>query len=217
MSNITERISDVNRLNKLVRTMLNLAMVDIKKAGISAEVFETYRTQERQNYLYCTGRTVKECVSEGINKEFASKYCTPEKGEITWTLTSQHTQTKAVDLVPKIKGKLTWDNAAKEQQTIVKIMSAYGFECGANWKNYKDSCHYQVKGNFGKIFNANNNTTYVTEVIQRALNKKVNAGLTVDGIWGKKTTQAVNKFRKSQRYLTAFGQIGAVAFTALMK
>lgn len=217
MSNITDRISDVNKLNILVRTMLRLAMADITKAGITAAVFETYRSQDRQNFLYCTGRTAKECISAGIKKEFANKYCTPAKNEVTWTLSSQHSQNKAVDLVPKINGKLTWDSTKKEQQTIVKIMAAYGFECGANWVKNKDSCHYQVKGKFGSVFSTNNNTTYVTAVIQRALNKKVNAGLVVDGIWGKKTTEAVNKFRKSQKYLTAFGQIGAIAFTNLMK
>lgn len=217
MSNLTDRNKDVKKLNKLVQTMLSLAMEDIKKAGVTGVVFETYRTQERQNYLYCQGRTVNECVSAGIKRDFAVKYCTPNKGEITWTLKSQHTLNKAVDVVPIINGKLTWDHNAEEQLKIVSTMAAYGFECGTNWEKNRDSCHYQVKGSFTNVFNEKNNTVYVTKVIQKALNRKIKAGLVVDGIWGKKTTEAVNKFRKSQKYKTAFGYIGPVAFKALMR
>lgn len=215
--NLTERYDDVNKLNKLVRTMLRLALEEINKSGVKASVFETYRTQERQNYLYCQGRTVRECEAVGIKKEFATKYCTPEKNQITWTIKSVHTRKKAVDVVPKINGKLTWSHTAKEQTKIVSIMAAYGFECGTNWKKNRDSCHYQVKGDFTSAFTQKNNTTYVTKVIQKALNKKIKAGLVVDGVWGNKTTAAVNKFRKSQGYKTALGQIGAEAFEALVK
>lgn len=217
MSSLTERNSDVNDLNKLVKAMLSLALADIKKAGVSVVVYETYRSQSRQDYLYCQGRTVKECIKVGIRKEFAMKYSSPEKKECTWTVNSQHIQRKAVDLVPKINGKLTWSHTAHEQLTIVNIMASYGFECGTNWVKNRDSCHYQVKGDFGNIFNEKHNTIYVTKVIQNALNKKMNAGLVVDGSWGKKTTDAVNAFRRAQGYRTAFGQIGAKAFTALMK
>ncbi|HWT75839.1 MAG TPA: M15 family metallopeptidase [Mobilitalea sp.] len=217
MSRLTEQCKDVKKLNKLVQTMLLLAMADIQKAGVTAVVYETYRTQDRQIYLYCQGRSVKECIIDGIDKALAMQYCSPEKNQITWTLDSVHTTHKAVDLVPKMNGKLAWDHTTKEQLTIINAMAKYGFECGINWGTNKDSCHYQVKGAFNNVFTEKKNTTYVTQVIQKALNQKMNAGLVVDGIWGKKTTAAVNKFRKSQGYKTAFGQIGVIAFEALMK
>ncbi len=214
---VTTRYSDVNKLNKLVQTMLKLALADIKKSGVEAVVYETYRTQDRQNYLYCQGRTVAECVSAGISKKFAQQYSKPEKNKVTWTLKSMHTQKKAVDVIPVINGKLTWTHTAKEQLTIVKIMSSYGFECGVNWSKVKDATHYQVNGNFTSLFDEKHNNTYVTKAIQAALNRKIKAGLKVDGVWGKQTTDAVNKFRKSMKYKTALGQLGAVGLEALLK
>ena len=188
-----------------------IELKDIKAAGVDAVVFETYRPQERQNYLYCLGRTVEEAVAKGINKKFAVQYCNPKAGESTWTLNSVHKSCKAIDVVPRIKGKLTWSHTAKEQLIIVKCMARYGFECGTNWTTNRDSCHYQVKGTFTNIFCKGFTTTYVTKVIQKAL------GIEEDGSWGKQTTKAVNDFRKSMGYKTALGQIGAEAFKALMK
>lgn len=39
------------------------------------------------------------------------------------------------------------------------------------------------------------NTTYVTKVIQKALNNKIDAKLIVNGLWDDKTTDTVDEFR----------------------
>jgi len=217
MNELIERHTDTKQLNDLVQVLLRLALTDIKKAGITAVVYETYRSQARQNYLYCMGRSVNECVSAGIDKTFAMKYCNSQKNECTWTLNSEHSMHKAIDLVPKINGKLTWSFTAPEQISIVNVMTSYGFECGTNWKQNRDSCHYQVKGDYNHVFSSKYTTIYITKVIQKALNKKVNTNLIVDGIWGNKTTIAVDKFCKSKGYKTAQGQLNAVALEALLK
>lgn len=220
MSNLTTTCRDINELNILVKTMLELALADIKSQGINPLVVETYRSQERQNYLYCQGRTISECTAKGINSTFAKAYCTPKVGKVTWTLNSIHISRKAVDVVPQrvINGKMTaiWNTKDPQTQAIIKTMEKYGFEAGANWTTTPDSPHFQVKGNFTNVFTHAYNTSYITKVIQIALNKKIKAALTVDGKWGQKTSDAVNKFRKAMCYKTAKGQMGAAALKELL-
>lgn len=217
MSKVTEQCRDLKELNPLVRVMLELALADIKKQGVNPLVVETYRSQGRQNYLYCQGRTIAECTAKGITTTFATAYCCPKANKVTQTLNSLHKSRKAVDVVPQrvVKGKMTaiWNVKDKETQIIIKTMQKYGFEAGANWASNPDSPHFQVKGDFTTVFMQGQNTTYVTKAIQTALNKRVNAGLKVDGLWGTKTTEAVNKFRAKQKY--PYPDNGKLAVTAL--
>ncbi|MDF2941484.1 MAG: peptidase and DD-carboxypeptidase VanY/endolysin [Herbinix sp.] len=214
MNKLLEICNDTNKLNGLVKAMLELALADIKKQGVNPLVIETYRPQDRQNYLYCQGRTIAECTAKGIKSSFAKTYCNPSANIITKTLNSVHTSRKAVDIVPQriVNKKMTaiWNVKDPQTQIIIKTMQKYGFEAGANWDTFVDSPHFQVKGDFTIQFDNKHNTPYVTGVIQKALNLKV------DKSWGKTTTAAVNKFRKSMGYKTALGQIGADAYRALM-
>jgi peptidoglycan L-alanyl-D-glutamate endopeptidase CwlK len=215
VANIPERCNDIRELNKLVKAMLELALKDIRKQGVNPLVVETYRAQQRQNYLYCQGRTIAEATAKGINKSFAEAYCNTKAGKVTWTLNSVHKSRKAVDVVPQrsINGKMTaiWNTKDPETQIIIKTMLKYGFEAGANWVSNPDSPHFQVKGDFTSVFKKGHTTVYVTRAIQKALS------ITADGIWGSKTTEAVNKFRKAMGYKnTTNGQLGVIAFTDLM-
>jgi len=211
---IPERCNDINQLNKLVKVMLGLAIADIKTYGINPLIVETYRPQERQNYLYCQGRTVAECTTKGINSAFAQAYCNPHIGKVTWTLNSVHKSRKAVDIVPQrvINGKMTaiWDSKDPQTRIIIRTMEKYGFEAGANWTTSPDSPHFQVKGSFTNVFDASHTTPYVTYAVQNAL------GINPKGKWDAKTTEAVNNFRKAQEYKTAVGQLGAVALKTLL-
>ncbi len=204
MSNVTVSCRDPFELNALVRVMLELALADIKRQGVNPLVTETYRPQERQNYLYCQGRTIAQCTAKGITSTFAKAYSNPGVGQKTWTLNSVHTTRKAVDVIPQrvVNGKMTAIYNTKDPQTqiIIKTMQKYGFEAGANWTTTPDSPHFQVKGNFTNAFKPGENTIFVTKAIQAALNKKINAGLDVDGKWGAATTVAVNVFRKYMGY-----------------
>lgn len=221
MSNVTSSCRDTKELNKLVQVMLELAIAEIKAQGVDPLVVETYRPRERQNYLYCQGRTVAECTAKGISSAFAKAYCNPTVGKKTWTLNSVHKSRKAVDMVPQrlVNGKMTaiWNTKDPQTQIIIKTMQKYGFEAGANWTTTPDSPHFQVKGSFSSVFKQGTNTTYVTKAIQSALNKKIKAGLTVDGAWGAATTAAVNSFRKHMGYKnTTSGQLGKDALRDLL-
>jgi peptidoglycan L-alanyl-D-glutamate endopeptidase CwlK len=214
MVKLPERCSDLQQLNKLVRVMLVLALKDIRKQMVNPLIVETYRPQERHNYLYCQGRTVAECVAKGINQAFASAYCNPKSGKVTWTLNSVHKTRKAVDVVPQrvVNGKMTaiWNTADPQTQIIIKTMQKYGFEAGANWTKTPDSPHFQVKGEFTNIFDRNHNTVYVTKAIQTALD------IDPDGKWGEDTDNAVIAFRKSQQYSVITPILGADALKALL-
>jgi len=220
MNKLPERCSDLKELNKMVRTMLELAIADIKSQGVNPLVVETYRQQQRQNYLYCQGRTIYEAVIKGINNAFATAYCSPKSGKITWTLNSVHKSRKAVDVVPQrlVNGKMVaiWNTKDPQTQIIIRTMQKYGFEAGANWTSSPDSPHFQVKGDFTTVFDAKHTTPYVTRAIQTKLNELKCNNLTVNGIWTPATTEAVNVFRKCMGYKTANGQLGAEAFKELM-
>jgi peptidoglycan L-alanyl-D-glutamate endopeptidase CwlK len=210
-------IRDLKELNPLVDLAVSLAMSEMKHNGIEPLVTETFRPQERQNYLYCQGRTIDECVAKGIDIAFATKYCNTGAREVTWTLDSVHTSKKAVDLIPQRDGKAIYDVNDSQTRQVIAIMTKYGFEAGANWKSNKDSPHFQMKGNFSTSFSKEHTTKYVTMAIQTALNKRINAGLKVDGAWGDKTTKAVNDFREKMKYSAINGAIGMGAYVDLMK
>ena len=181
MSNI-DQCRDIEELNLLCQILLKKALEDIKATGINPLVVETYRSQVRQNYLYEQGRT--------------------RPGEkVTKTLSSVHTLRNAVDVVPQriIDGKMTaiWNANDKETKKIIFFMQKYGFEAGANWSTNPDSPHFQIKGvsKTAKSYSLTNTNSFITKMIQKALNDKINAKLIVDGKWGANTTKAVNKFR----------------------
>lgn len=221
MAKVTDQCRDVRELNPLVETMLNLAIKEIIKQGVTPLIVETYRSQERQNYLYCQGRTIAQCTAKGINRQFAEAYCNPKGQVVTWTLDSVHKSRKAVDVVPqrKINGKMTaiWNVNDKQTQIIIKTMQKHGFEAGANWASNPDSPHFQMKGNFTTAFSSANTTPWVTRAVQTKLNERECNKLDVDGAWGKATTEAVNRFRVCLGYDLVNGKLGAVALKALFK
>jgi len=202
-NNITESCRDFKTLNPLCQVLLNLALVEIKKKGVNPLVVETFRSQERQNYLYAQGRTRSGSV-------------------VTWTLNSIHTKKNAVDVIPqrKIDGKMVaiWNVRDPQTQIIIKTMEKYGFEAGANWTSSPDSPHFQIKDVTinGKEYSKENTNPYITKMIQSALNKKLGIHLVVDGKWGSLTTAAVNDFREKNKW-NKNGKLAVKALTKLME
>lgn len=82
----------------------------------------TYRTPEEQSELYEIGRSI------------------PGK-KITWTLTSKHTERKAIDVAIKKNGEITWD--PKEYKALGELAKHLGLTWGGNWKA-KDYGHFQL-------------------------------------------------------------------------
>ena len=197
--NVTSTTRDISELNPLVQVMLNVALDKIRKKKITPLVVETYRTKERQYYLYGQGRSVATCIGAGMPKSYAQKYAR-SGNKVTWTLNSIHIKRCAVDLIPQRNGKAIWDSKDKDTKQIISIMESVGFEAGANWSSSPDSPHFQVKGISlnGNCFTKNNTTKFVTKVIQKKLKKAGFYGdYTVDGCWGKATDNAIKKWKKS--------------------
>lgn len=220
MSN-TAQCRDIAELNPLCQILINKALEEVKAKDINPLVVETYRSQVRQNYLYCQGRTINQATTKGITTTFAKAYCNPKAQQVTQTLTSIHTKRNAVDVVPqrKVNGKMTaiWNANDSETKKIIKIMTKYGFEAGANWTSFPDSPHFQIKGvsTTAKSYSVSNTNTYITKMIQRLLNEKIDANLAVDGKWGVNTTKAVNKFR-SQFGWKEDGKVGVETLKKLL-
>lgn len=213
---VTDQCRDSGKLNVLVQVMLAAALKKIKAAGVTPLIVETYRSKERQYYLYGQGRTVAQCIAAGVPAAKAKKYAKPGAKQCTWTLNSIHIQKKAVDVIPMRNGKAIWNAKDKDTKVIIDIMQRYGFEAGANWKTSPDSPHFQVKGISGKVFSQENNTFYVTFTIQRALKNLGFYTGKIDGVWWTGTTKAVNKFRKAQGWLQT-GKIGKTALRRLLR
>lgn len=216
MANVTDQTDqcrDIGKLNVLVQVMLAAALKKIKAAGVTPLIVETYRSKERQYYLYGQGRTAAQCTVAGVPAAKAKKYAKPGMKQCTWTLNSIHIQKKAVDVIPLRNGKAIWNAQDKDTKKIIEIMQRYGFEAGANWKTSPDSPHFQVKGTFNKVFSQTKNTSYVTKTIQQALKKLGYYTGKVDGAWGSVTTKAVNQFRAAN----GWKQTGKIGKTALKK
>lgn len=187
--NEPKQIRDINSLNGAVRELLKLALADIKNQGVTPLVVETLRTQERQYWLYGQGRTALQLMKKKIPIKYAHKGAI-----VTQTVNSIHILGCAVDVIPMRDNKAIWDSNDKDTKTIIKTMEKYGFEAGANWASFKDSPHFQIKlpiPTYNSV-SSQNTTSFLTKAIQKKLGF---AGKDVDGIWGKKTDEAVKKFR----------------------
>ena len=87
---VTTSCRDLRKLQPLAKQACELLLARAKEEGLVPLITETLRTQERQNYLYCQGRTVAQATSAGIAKDFATKYCKPSAAKVTLTLNSNH-------------------------------------------------------------------------------------------------------------------------------
>lgn len=214
--NIKSSTRDTKELNPLVRVMLDEALDKIKSKKISPLIVETYRPKLRQYYLYGQGRSVSECTGAGMPSKYAKEYA--RKGtRVTWTLNSIHIKRCAVDLIPQRDGKAIWNAKDEDTVDIIKIMESVGFEAGANWHSSPDSPHFQVAGIGEKTsaFTKKNANKYVVKTIQKKLKKAGFYDHTVDGDWGKATTKAIKRWKKSLGW-TVNAKIGTTALKKLL-
>lgn len=217
----TAQCRDTKKLNVLVKALLELALQDAKEHGVNPLVVETLRPKERQYMLYGQGRTQSQCKAVGV----PATYSDPSKSKVTWTLNSIHITGCAVDVVPqrKVNDKMTaiWNVKDKDTQQLIKSMTKFGFEAGANWKSSPDSPHYQIKGiqKNTTAFTRKYTNKFITLMIQKALNKKLKLKgedkLVEDGAWGNATDKMVNVFRKKCGWKES-SCIGAKALKVLL-
>lgn len=137
---LTTPCKDLNELNSLVRQQAELFLKKCNEQGLNIKITETYRSQERQNYLYCQGRTVAQATAKGISSSFAQKYCNPSAQKVTWTLNSNHTGRKAFDICHNVAGDLYNMDVLRKAGAIAKTL---GLDWGGDWKETPDYPHFE--------------------------------------------------------------------------
>lgn len=218
---VKKECRDIDELNPLVLAQLEVALKKIKSAKINPLITETWRSEERQCYLYGKSRTAAQLVKSGLSRITADRFADPAASACTWTLNSIHIKRKAVDLIPQriVKGRMAAIYNRKDPQTIkiIAIMCQCGFEAGANWKRSVDSPHFQVDCETPDgYYDRHHTTVFVTRAVQAALNKKLGIKLKVNGSWDAMTDQAITTFRQRQGWNDSRPILGAYAIKVLL-
>lgn len=134
MVDVTTTCRDISELTGIAQTACRLLFQECFKAGIK-DIFitETYRSQERQAYLYAQGRT-RLYDSKGNKLPV-----------VTWTLDSNHKSRRAWDIaVAPPKDLYHIDTLSK----VGAIARKLGITWGGDWKGNIDRPHFEIPTNW---------------------------------------------------------------------
>lgn len=127
MTSITTTCRDISALLPAAQTACRLLFQECYKAGIkNIFITETYRSQERQKYLYEQGRTRPGNI-------------------VTWTLDSNHKSRLAWDIAVGPPQSL-YDVAILNR--VGAIARKLGITWGGVWSSQIDRPHFEVKPNW---------------------------------------------------------------------
>ncbi|WP_232540527.1 M15 family metallopeptidase [Lysinibacillus fusiformis] len=123
MTSVTTTCRDLAELLPAAQTACRLLFQECFKAGIkNIFITETYRSQERQKYLYAQGRIRPMQI-------------------VTWTLNSNHKSRLAWDIAVGPPQSL-YDVATLNR--VVSISKKLGIKSGGAWTNAIDQPHLNV-------------------------------------------------------------------------
>lgn len=124
---VTETCRDLAQLSQVAQTACRLFFQECFKAGIkNIFVTETYRSPQRQAYLYQQGRTRPGKV-------------------VTWTLNSNHANRRAWDIAVGPPQSLYDYNVLNKAGAIARKL---GIIWGGDWPKNIDRPHFEVKSNW---------------------------------------------------------------------
>ena len=126
MSSLTNACRDISELTPTAQKACNLFLEKCKASGLNVLITETYRSQERQNYLYEQGRT-------------------RPGNKVTWTKNSRHTSRRAWDICQNVKGKEYADSGFFK--ACGQIAKELGITWGGTWKQ-ADTPHFEIDTNW---------------------------------------------------------------------
>lgn len=126
MSSLTNACRDISELTPTAQKACNLFLEKCKTSGLNVLITETYRSQERQNYLYEQGRT-------------------RPGNKVTWTKNSRHTSRRAWDICQNVKGKEYADSGFFK--ACGQIAKELGITWGGTWKQ-ADTPHFEIDTNW---------------------------------------------------------------------
>lgn len=122
---VTKACRDMNELTPLAKKACDLFLKKCRKAGLNIFITETYRSQERQNYLYEQGRIRPGQV-------------------VTWTKSSRHTSRRAWDIA--CNGSVLYDmEMLRKAGSIAKSL---GITWGGTWDKSPDYPHFEIEANW---------------------------------------------------------------------
>lgn len=113
----------ISSLTPTAQTACRLFLKKCGEAGLKVLITETYRSQERQDYLYEQGRTRPGNI-------------------VTWTKSSRHTGRRAWDIAQNIKGEEYSDSGFFK--ACGKIAEKLDIIWGGTWKQ-ADTPHFEIK------------------------------------------------------------------------
>lgn len=120
-----ERCDDVNQLHPKVKELAEKLLQEAKKQGLNVKIIDTYRSPERQDYLYAQGRTRPgTIVTNATGKD----------------LTSYHNWRLAFDCIQNKKGA-EYDKAFLAK--LGRMGQSIGLEWGGGWSSFTDAPHFQ--------------------------------------------------------------------------
>lgn len=122
---VTQTCRDIDQLTPLARKAIILFFQECKKANVNIFVTETYRSAERQKYLYAQGRSRSGPI-------------------VTWTLQSRHMNRMAWDI-----GAATLNGNSNIYNTSIidkagAIARKLGITWGGDWKKNVDKPHFEI-------------------------------------------------------------------------
>lgn len=158
---VTTACRDIGELTETAKAACELFLQKCEEAGLDVFLTETYRSQERQNYLYEQGRTRPGQV-------------------VTWTKNSRHTSRRAWDIACNPPNDL-YDMTVLRQAG--EIGQALGITWGGSWDT-PDYPHFEVSENYTlpeveEVENVYKWTEQVPEWARPTVQKLLNKGLLV--------------------------------------
>jgi len=125
--NVTQTCREINELGPKAQMAIKLLFQECYKAGITnIFVTETYRSVDRQKYLYAQGRSRPGKV-------------------VTWTLKSNHTNRMAWDIAVSPPASL-YD--IKVLTKVGEIAKKLGITWGGSWLKNIDRPHFEINANW---------------------------------------------------------------------
>lgn len=152
---VTTACRDIKQLTPLAQEACSLFLEECKKQGVSIFLTETYRSQQRQDWLYQQGRTRPGQV-------------------VTWTRSSNHTPRMAWDIA------VSPPNNLYDAKIIAKagaIAGKLGITWGGTWKT-PDTPHFEIKSNWKPPATSPSQVNIKNEKTKFNLNGKI---FTIDG------------------------------------
>ena len=130
LSDPLARTDSLDQLNEKTRKAALLFLQIAEDEGLEVVITETYRSQERQEYLYTLGRTA-------------------EGNVVTWTKNSEHTKRSAFDIAKNVIGEEYSDRDFFRK--AAEIGKRIGLEAGYYWGDGRqDMPHFQMNW-YGRV------------------------------------------------------------------